>query len=113
MYEQLGIGIIMTPPGLLAMFLIRWAWLKWKNRPASLHWFAFIYEGPCANTGRNATASTYTGYPTKKITKPMIEANKSEAGVTLNSTLTNIIYLGAMTRDRFTESQNMAQDGGE
>ncbi|WP_426994432.1 hypothetical protein [Methylomonas sp. CM2] len=80
-----------------------------KNHPAQagqverrvMHWFCFSYYGQCNETGRQATASAYVGYPGREVTAPMIDKNKKVAGVTGDSALIAVSYLGEMTREEF------------
>jgi hypothetical protein len=70
-------------------------------KPQLLHWFCFSYTGQCNTTGKSVTASTYTGYLSRKITKPIIDQNKVFAGVTEDSVLVGVFYLGRMSRNEF------------
>jgi len=68
---------------------------------SAVHWFCFSYTGKCSETGGPATASAYVGYLGRVVTRPMIESNKAVAGVTEDSALIAVSYLGEMTREEF------------
>ena len=63
------------------------------------YWYCFSYIGNSG--GSNANACTYVGYDKKRITKQMIEENKTYAGLGSNSVLISATFLGYMTRAEF------------
>jgi len=65
------------------------------------HWYCFTYSGKSIDDGHDCQACTYIGYDTNQVTKPMIDKNKKEAGVTASAVLIGCIYLGYMTRGEF------------
>ena len=67
-----------------------------------LHYFCFSYAGQEADSKQQCHACTYTGYDDKIITRAMIEQNKEYAGVTQNSVLLSVSYLGYMTKAEFS-----------
>ena len=64
-----------------------------------LHYYCFSYIGVSISDCQQCYASTYTGYPEKLITVPIIEENKDYAGVLSSATLLSVSYLGHMTKD--------------
>lgn len=65
------------------------------------HWYCFSYIGECLETGKNANASTYTGYKSKGVTKAIIDENVSNAGLRKGAVLIAVSYLGHMERSEF------------
>ncbi len=70
-----------------------------NERLVMLHYYCFSYIGKDSETGEDCQASTYTGYPEKGITMPMIDENKKNACVNNGAVLLAVSYLGFMTRD--------------
>lgn len=68
------------------------------------HWYCFSYAGESSESGRQCHACTYVGYQEKRVTKPMIEANKETAGVKEGAVLMAVSYLGHMTREEIVGS---------
>ena len=67
-----------------------------------LHWYSFTYVGRTIKCGSQCTATTYTGYPEKKVLQAAIENNKEYAGVHSDAVLTGVCYLGFMTQKEFS-----------
>lgn len=61
-----------------------------------IHWYAFAFSGQ-NQEGDQVNASTYMGYMTMGISIPRIVEAKQLAGVTIDSVLMSVCYLGHMT----------------
>lgn len=65
-----------------------------------LHFYAFSFSGTCLKKGVSATASAYVGFPNQLVTVPRIQSAKKSAGVTEDSVLTGLAYMGHMTLEQ-------------
>jgi len=67
-----------------------------------MHWFCFSFKGKHSD-GMNCdcNACTYVGYPSRNITKKMIDAQKKESGVSESAVLIACTHLGFMTKEKF------------
>lgn len=61
------------------------------------HWYSFTYQHG------NSIASTYTGYKGKGVTLKMIQDNKGNAKMPIDSVMISVCYLGYMTKAEFIE----------
>ena len=74
------------------------------NTNQRLHWFCFSFMGQNERTGDNYSTSVYSGgYPSKNITRKIIDENKYHAEVPDSAALIAVTYLGKMTREEFLE----------
>tara|TARA_R110002096_G_scaffold152085_2_gene315027 strand:- start:8643 stop:8888 length:246 start_codon:yes stop_codon:yes gene_type:complete len=70
------------------------------------HYYCFSFVGVSLDTDGDSHAATYYGMDEKnKITIPLIEGLKTEAGLTKSAVLIGISYLGQMTSDEVIFNQ--------
>ena len=71
------------------------------NEFFKLHWYCFSYSGIDLDSGKTCQASTYTGFDSKVVTVKRITENKLNAGVSDDSVLIAVSYLGYMLKSDF------------
>lgn len=72
-----------------------------------VHWYCLSYVGESlSREKRTAYASVYYGLKEQKITRAVIEEGKVDAGVSSDSVLTSVSYLGRMSKKEFLRKEN-------
>ena len=67
-------------------------------------WYCFSFVGKNAENGCSCDSSMYSGLPSRKITKSIIDDNRKYAGVNPEAVVVSISYLGRMTKSEFVGS---------
>lgn len=79
------------------------AWEARKKSEDLRYWYLIVFHGYTDSlTPKQATASTYMGYPTNLVTPDKLNKAKVAAGMRSDSVVTAVCFLGKGTREEFT-----------